>query len=327
MPELRWILLGAGALLVAGLWWWESRRARGVEESEPRPEPGEGAEDPSDTRPMPALDPVAIGPGPEAEESDLPPIRARRGERAATDRRPPVVTVPEDAEPELSRAKGAAAAPRVSYRDMHDRLDDIPEDLKNLPPHDADDAEQRLPWVSTQPMERDEILGKRPADAPTETGDDATGIDSDRRREEGANRQRIVALRLVAHAGRWPGRALIQALEAEGLTYGKYSIYHRERDDGKTIYYVASMIEPGSFDLDRIDALSFPGVSIFAVIPGPVDAPTTFDMMLATARRLAEQLKGHLQDEQGSTLTVQRTLSLREELVQFEHVTQRLRKL
>jgi cell division protein ZipA len=108
--------------------------------------------------------------------------------------------------------------------------------------------------------------------------------------------------------------------------FGKYSIFHRERDDGKSIFFVASMVEPGSFDLDGIDEQSFPGVSIFAVIPGPVDAPTTFDLMLASGRRLAERLGGHLQDEQGSTLTAQRILNLREELVHFEHVSRRLKK-
>jgi FtsZ-interacting cell division protein ZipA len=57
-----------------------------------------------------------------------------------------------------------------------------------------------------------------------------------------------------------------------------------------------------------------------------VDAPTTFDMMLSTARRLAQRLSGHLQDEQGSTLTAQRILNLREELVHFEHVAKRVKK-
>ena len=133
-------------------------------------------------------------------------------------------------------------------------------------------------------------------------------------------------MRLICDRGRWPGREVVDSLRDEGLTYGKYSIFHRERDDGKSIFFVASMVEPGSFDLDRVEEQSFPGISIFAVIPGPVDAPTTFDLMLACARRLADRLGGHLQDEQGSSLTAQRILNLREELVHFEHVSRRLKK-
>jgi len=209
---------------------------------------------------------------------------------------------------------------------MQDKLDDMPADLKNLPNDEASEAEQRLPWVRTQPLDRDEIMGKTAgteSDLPKSAAPEERPLDE---QEQPARRQRIVALRLIAHSERWAGRQLVEALEAEGLTYGKYSIFHRERDDGKTIFYVASMVEPGSFDLASVDALDFPGVSIFSVIPGPVDAPTTFDMMLSTARRLSERLKGHLQDEQGSTLTAQRILNLREELVHLEHVAQRVRK-
>ena len=47
---------------------------------------------------------------------------------------------------------------------------------------------------------------------------------------------------------------------------------------------------------------------------------------LAVGRHLADRIKGQLQDEQGSTLTAQRILNLREELVHFEHRYKRLRR-
>jgi FtsZ-interacting cell division protein ZipA len=75
-----------------------------------------------------------------------------------------------------------------------------------------------------------------------------------------------------------------------------------------------------------MDDGSFPGVSLFGVVPGPLDGPSTFDLVLAVGRGLAERLKGQLQDEQGSTLTAQRILNLREELVHFEHRNRRLRR-
>ncbi len=327
MPELRWILLAAGILMVAGLWWWETQRG-GHRDREPQPD----EEQTDGTAPAGGRAPhdrtAASVPAQEADDADeLPPIRASRRERGTTTRNPPIVNIPADVEPELATADlRRPVAPRVSYRDMQDRLDDIPEHLKNLPRDEAGEAEQRLPWVRTQPLDRNEVMGNKvgaAVDRAATATTDATPQDED---ENPASRQRIVALRLIAHADRWPGRLLVEALEAEGLTFGKYSIYHREREDGKTVFYVASMVEPGSFDLDGIDRLDFPGISVFAVIPGPVDAPTTFDMMLATARRLCERIKGHLQDEQGSTLTAQRILNLREELVHFEHVTQRVRK-
>ena len=146
------------------------------------------------------------------------------------------------------------------------------------------------------------------------------------RRTAEASRQRIVALRLVASGGNWDGASLRAALEAEDLHYGPYSIFHREREDGKSLLYVASMMEPGSFDLGRMDEQEFSGISLFGIVPGPLDAPSTFDLVLTVGRGLADRLTGQLQDEQGSTLTSQRILNLREELVHFEHRNRRLRR-
>lgn len=132
--------------------------------------------------------------------------------------------------------------------------------------------------------------------------------------------QRIVAFRLVTPGPALiPGGELLAALEAEGLVFGKYSIFHRLRGDGRALYSVASLVEPGSFDVDAMPAEDFPGVSLFAVFPGPAPAVEVFDDLLATARRLAEQLGALLQDERGVALSAQRVQNVREELVRFEH--------
>jgi cell division protein ZipA len=334
MPELRWILIVLGLLLLAGLWWWETRRR--MREQDPEQAAG------SDTAATPeggeASDADRIVPGSSRPAEDVPSIRASRRERGHVGRALPVVEIPDDVEPELAKPAPPPeedfVPPNVPYRAMGEALDDIPEDLRNLPRDERAEAEQHQPWVRTQPLDRNEIRAANYGAGVTdrnEPGDD--GPDREDEPEEAdpqatsdSARQRIVALRLICDRGRWPGREVVDSLRDEGMTFGKYSIFHRERDDGKTIFFIASMVEPGSFDLDRVDEQSFPGISIFAVVPGPVDAPTAFDLMLACARRLAERLGGHLQDEQGSSLTAQRILNLREELVHFEHVSRRLKK-
>jgi cell division protein ZipA len=322
MTELRWILIGAGLLLLAGLWWWESRRRRDIDETSSAidgEEPDENVEQAGD---------VPADAGSAETEAELPSIRASRRERGAAGRNPPIVEIPADVDPELGPVRNEGfVTTKVPYRSMRAQLDELPEDLRDLPRDKRAEEDQLQPWVRTQPLDRDEVMGRKrpPEPAPDEPQPDDT-VDPELTEEQAAGRQKIVALRLISAADRWPGRAVTDALEAEGLTFGKYSIYHREREDGKSIFFVASMVEPGSFDLDSIDKLSFPGISIFAVIPSPIDAPITFDMMLATARRLAERLGGSLQDEQGSTLTAQRILNLREELVHFEHITRRVRR-
>lgn len=144
--------------------------------------------------------------------------------------------------------------------------------------------------------------------------------------EPPSTHQRIVAIRLVAAGGeRFEGAQLRAALEGEGLRFGKYSIFHRQRADGRAIYSIASLVEPGSFDPDRMATQRFPGVSMFAVFPGPVAAPEAFDELLATARRLADRLGGVLQDERGGALSAQRVLGIREELVSFQNLVTRVR--
>ena len=318
MAELRWILLGAGIALILGLWWWETRKARArMEASEAlmprdRAEPSVGAE-PAD--------------GPDSRAAA--PHYAPTIERVRAPRRPPLIEIPEDAEVDVSayvgkdrrhgRDKEAALpifAPTVPVADPPTLAREA---VAEADPQEEQDDHHRAPWIRTQPLEREEAM---PAIEP----EPPLPADPIEQHTEEQSKLRIVALRLLAQEGRWAGHVLRTAIESEGLRYGKYSIFHREREDGKTLFYVASMMEPGSFDITRMDEQTFPGISIFGLVPGPIDAPETFDMVLAAGRRLTEKLKGQLQDEQGSTLTAQRILNLREELVQFEHRRKRLRR-
>ena len=307
MPELRWILLALGVALILGLWWWETRRSRS----------GYGFGDSSSrARTEPTLDSVA----------EPEPAAAPVSERIHAPRRPPLIEIPEDLEVDVSayigrdrrRLPDPQASPPSIAR-LYD-LQDVPasRDLDDTANAELD-ADHRAPWVRTQPLERSEV-------APKPEPEEAVSSDPEVQRTQAAARQRIVALRLIAGSGRWGGRQLREALEAEGLVHGLYSIFHRQREDGKTLYYVASMMEPGSFDLAKMDTQDFPGVSLFGIVPGPLDAPATFDTVLAAARHLVERLQGQIQDEQGSSLTAQRILNLRDELVHFEHRNRRLRR-
>lgn len=322
MPELRWILVAVGVLFIAGLWLWESRRSR--ERAAQGPQEGAGGHE---GRAEPTLEEDAVEASPwepPATEPEAPVIRATPRERIGP-ADPPVVEIPADAVPELApRARQERdVPPTIPYREMQEELDALPADLVDAEPP-QDEYTRREPWVRTQPLDRDQIRRAQEEEDAVERARAAERTAGAAERELAA-KQRIVALRLVCTGPRWPGRTVVDALQAEGLAFGKYSVFHREHASGKSVYYVASMVEPGSFELDRVDSLTYPGISLFALVPGPVEAPLVFDMMLETGRRLADQLQGQLQDEQGSTLTPQRVLNLREELVQLEHVARRLR--
>jgi cell division protein ZipA len=317
VSELRWILLGAGVALILALWWWETRKAR-KKAAEPleKPWPRERAEPTMEAREVPET----------ADEPEPEPVYAPTIERVRVPRRPPLIEIPEDMEVDVSdfvgRDRRHAAEPEVAFAPLEEDEPQVADEAVDggMEPYDEVDEDHRPPWVQTQPLERDEVAPQPEEELPELPADPAE------QRTAEASRQRVVALRLVATGTRWSGDELRQALEAEGLRYGPYSIFHREREDGKSLLYVASMMEPGSFDLSKMGDQDYPGVSLFGIVPGPLDGPSTFDLVLSVGRNLADRMKGQLQDEQGSTLTAQRILNLREELVHFEHLNRRLRR-
>lgn len=134
--------------------------------------------------------------------------------------------------------------------------------------------------------------------------------------------QKIVTLRVVARdRGFFKGDDLILSLRGIGLRHGKFGIFHRVDgdDDDATIFSAASLVEPGSFDLANIRDQQIPGISLFLVLPGPIEGAKAFDMMMEAARTITQSLQGELLDESGSTLSIQRERYMREEIIQFEH--------
>lgn len=134
--------------------------------------------------------------------------------------------------------------------------------------------------------------------------------------------QKIVTLRLVTQGGgSFPGDDLILSLRSLGMRHGKFGIFHRYDgdDENRTIFSAASLVEPGSFDLANIKDQEIPGISLFLVLPGPIEGVEAFDLMMAASRNLALSLNAELLDESGSTLSIQRERYMREEIVQYEH--------
>ncbi|QAU25417.1 cell division protein ZipA [Dyella sp. M7H15-1] len=182
--------------------------------------------------------------------------------------------------PSESVAKPVAHAPSVAA-DVHE--------TSAAAPVSAPTPAPRIPPRSD--------LGKRPSQVPVE---------------------RIVSLFVVAREDHFfHGADLIVATEKAGLEYGDMGIYHRLVDGKRevgSIFSVANMLKPGSFDLTRVDALRTPGLSFFMALPGPVTALDAWDAMLPTAQRLAELLDGQVLDEERNALGRQRIAHIRDEL-------------
>jgi cell division protein ZipA len=174
---------------------------------------------------------------------------------------------------------------------------------------------------------KEELDGPRVA--PTIGGDemavdDDPAVDAEEatETEESEAPKKIVTLRLVARdGGAFRGDELILSLRGIGLRHGKFGIFHRYdgNDENRTVFSAASLVEPGSFDLANIKEQEIPGISLFLILPGPIEGVEAFDSMMEAARALAQTLDGELLDESGSTLSIQRERYMREEIIQYHH--------
>jgi len=132
-------------------------------------------------------------------------------------------------------------------------------------------------------------------------------------------RDMILTLLVVPAEGeRFLGAEVVETLDGAGLRFGARQVFHRLADDGRSMYCVANMVEPGTLEPLAVRFEHIPGLMFFAVLPGPRSGSDTFADMIATARRIAQRLRGELADADRSSLTPQTIQHQRERVVEFE---------
>lgn len=128
------------------------------------------------------------------------------------------------------------------------------------------------------------------------------------------DQRRVVGLRVVGKGGeRFTGASLRQALQGEGFVHGEMDIFHRPVADGRVLMSAASLTQPGTFNLDTMDASLFRGLNLFAVLPGPIAGRDAVDKLLLVGHTLAQRVRGELQDSRGQALTESRLAEMRRE--------------
>jgi len=261
MPQLRWALIGLGALFLAGLALWEWRRSRRLPSQAPHLE-----------NRVPDI--TLIGERPRRLEPGL-------GEM-------PGVTA---AEPE-GRLEVPTILPVESLRVAPETAIDIPAAARGA------GGDPVVPAASTAPAASPASTARVPA------------IQWPPRHTE-----RVLTLRIIRRdSAAMPGRALRIALESAGLASGPQQIFHRADPHGAVIVSAANMLQPGVLDPAHMDASEYRGLSLFAVLPGPLPPVRMLEELVATARSVAHRLGAIVQDEQGADLDGMRLTELRRSL-------------
>jgi cell division protein ZipA len=308
MNELRWILLAAGVALIVGLYLWGMRsrwQGRGEPDATRRPAVFTGGAQGFETEAAAPLDADEFSDGFDDVGGGAPRVERRAEHRI---------------EPSFDEDRVAAVDSVDALEPRHVDFDDedafeTPAIGRREPTLSATRAEAVRQARQEPPLRAEPTLTARPADStePPVAAPSEAPAPAPRRA------QKILAIRVTASApARFDGTELLAALRSEGLEFGRYEIFHRLHDDGRPIYSVASLREPGTFDIDAMPTTYYPGVAMFAVLPGPVPAADAFDDMIFSARALATHLNGSLADERGAPLTALRVGKLREEALEFE---------
>lgn len=131
----------------------------------------------------------------------------------------------------------------------------------------------------------------------------------------------VVVINVVAREAAFAGEQLVRIFTACDLRFGRPGIFHRyERAhaQGALQFSVVNAVEPGVFDLERIESFSTQGVSFFLALPGPEQPMEAFDAMLETAQVVARNLNGELRDEVHSVMTIQTLEHCRARIHEFE---------
>jgi cell division protein ZipA len=165
-------------------------------------------------------------------------------------------------------------------------------------------------------------------------GDDASGEQSEPMFEIGATPQKpaavdkVFSLYVLAPTGvPFRGPVLLGALADAGLEYGDMQIFHcyEEQDGQQLLFSLASIREPGIFDLSAMQDFTTDGLVLFVQVPGQTDAIKAFESMVAAARALANSLDATVYDATNSVLTNQTIGHMREEVIACQ-LQQRLAK-
>lgn len=132
----------------------------------------------------------------------------------------------------------------------------------------------------------------------------------------------VIAFHVMAKSSDWfQGSSLLPALIAVGMRYGEKKIFHRYEDTqgrGQAQFSLASMVEPGTFDIDRMEAFNSPGVTVFMIMPYVKDPSAVFDLMLTTVKKIAHLMRGEVRDVYRNPLTEQAIEHCRDQISEYQ---------
>lgn len=299
MSIVQWLLLILVVVIIAGVYWYIRRAGGG--------DPWQGMDEPADKGKASASsggESYVVGvrtinkETPADRKAAAEAVREREAEQGSPDRTQAV------RQPTAVRRRSGQTASKSGPEPSEEHTS-VASDEAEAPRHAADDAarategsaeDTELPPAATERMEM--VAPER------------------------SELSQLFMLYVAAREGQaFDGPAIHEALVEADLKFGLNDLYHRVTEvHGVTesVFCVANMLKPGTLDPVDQDHLSTPGLTLFLLVPAPIEGRSAMHDMMETANRLATQLGGAVLDDNRALLKAQTAQYMLDQIIDID---------
>ncbi|KEZ76994.1 cell division protein ZipA [Salinisphaera hydrothermalis] len=306
MSIVQWLVLALVILVVAGAYWY-IRRQGGGDPWRDMEEPADGAghDEPA------SGDSYVVGvrtlnkETPADRKAAAEAARARQAEQAS-EQTPEADRTRAVRQPTAVRRRAVSRTTAVSTDDKPSQGETQVRSSEAEPPRGADSTEPNEPEQTTVTTEIPPAATERVEMVAPERSEHS----------------QLFMLYVAAPEGQtFDGPDIHAALAKADLKFGLNDLYHRVTEvHGVTesVFCVANMLKPGTLDPVDQDQLSTPGLTLFLLVPAPIEGRPAMRDMMETANRIATALGGHVLDDNRALLKAQTAQYMLDQIAEID---------